>query len=402
MLSISIALYHKDLRNALNCLTVSEIEELLIDIIDRAETLELSTALVEIGSYPAPVKSQMLSMLERAAPLPVEARIELKTNLLRENLRHQTAKVLDSPEIEAELEKLLSWYNRANNYEEQEKDIKGLSIDAWGDYIENLLSTGNTFKWPLEIMTKRMFPPRKGSTSIILGARPNVGKTTFSVEMVRAFLTGDEEEVLWLNTESSALNLYSRLFSSLLNCTFEELLVLRQLGKLESSLKETYGDDILDRVSIRDVHRDNLKALEKHVSKETGFILIDMLDNLPKSGDKTHQVLEERYQWVRMIGAEFNAVTMSTTQLSAEADGLLYPEMSMAAESKTGKQGACDIFITIGAALTQAGKPESDIRGIKLCKQKQHPSDMPQIWTSKFRLDTVRARVHDENPKELK
>jgi replicative DNA helicase len=85
------------------------------------------------------------------------------------------------------------------------------------------------------------------------------------------------------------------------------------------------------------------------------LVLFDMVDNIKFGGDtnnngqRTDQLLEAMYQWVRMMGVKHDCAMLATSQLSADADGLSYPTLPMLKDSKTGKQGAADIIITIGA-----------------------------------------------------
>lgn len=49
-----------------------------------------------------------------------------------------------------------------------------------------------------------------------------------------------------------------------------------------------------------------------------------------------------------MMGVKHDCATIATSQLSADADGVSYPTLPQLKDSKTGKQGACDVIITIG------------------------------------------------------
>lgn len=54
------------------------------------------------------------------------------------------------------------------------------------------------------------------------------------------------------------------------------------------------------------------------------------------------------YQWARMMGVKYDCGVMATSQISGEGDGMQYPGLGMLKDSKTGKQGAADVIITIG------------------------------------------------------
>jgi replicative DNA helicase len=85
------------------------------------------------------------------------------------------------------------------------------------------------------------------------------------------------------------------------------------------------------------------------------LVLFDMVDNIKFGGEainngaRTDQLLEAMYQWARLMGVKHDCAVLATSQISADGDGLSYPTLPMLKDSKTGKQGAADVIITIGA-----------------------------------------------------
>lgn len=69
---------------------------------------------------------------------------------------------------------------------------------------------------------------------------------------------------------------------------------------------------------------------------------------LSNGGQRTDQVLEAQYQWARLLAVKYDCIVMATSQVSADGDGLQYPTLPMLKDSRTGKQGAADVIITIG------------------------------------------------------
>jgi replicative DNA helicase len=84
-------------------------------------------------------------------------------------------------------------------------------------------------------------------------------------------------------------------------------------------------------------------------------VLFDMVDNVKfggeanNNGQRTDQLLEAMYQWARLMGVKHDCGVIATSQLSADADGVPYPTLPQLKDSKTGKQGAADVIITLGA-----------------------------------------------------
>jgi replicative DNA helicase len=56
------------------------------------------------------------------------------------------------------------------------------------------------------------------------------------------------------------------------------------------------------------------------------------------------------YQWARALAIRTGSVAIAASQISADGDGLTYPTLGMLKDSKTGKQGAADVIITLGAS----------------------------------------------------
>ena len=86
-----------------------------------------------------------------------------------------------------------------------------------------------------------------------------------------------------------------------------------------------------------------------------GVVLFDMVDNIKfggetnNNGQRTDQLLEAMYQWARLMGVKHDCAVIATSQISADGDGASYPTLPQLKDSKTGKQGAADVIITLGA-----------------------------------------------------
>ena len=62
-------------------------------------------------------------------------------------------------------------------------------------------------------------------------------------------------------------------------------------------------------------------------------------------------------------------IGLATSQISNEGDGLQFPSLGMLKDSKTGKQGACDFMLMIGASndpnllgVRYLGMPKNKLR----------------------------------------
>ena len=81
-----------------------------------------------------------------------------------------------------------------------------------------------------------------------------------------------------------------------------------------------------------------------------GGVIYDMIDHIKGFGGeaRTDLMREEMYKWAREKCVKHDCIGLATSQISADGEGLQFPNMSMLKDSKTGKQGACDALIMIG------------------------------------------------------
>jgi len=121
-----------------------------------------------------------------------------------------------------------------------------------------------------------------------------------------------------------------------------------------------------------------------------------MVDNIKfggsalNGGQRTDQILEAQYQWARMMAVKHDTPVIATSQISADGDGLQYPTLPMLKDSKTGKQGAADAIITLGAVNDPA---YSGSRFIGTTKNKLRRQGAPASPQCEVVFDGERARL---------
>jgi replicative DNA helicase len=95
------------------------------------------------------------------------------------------------------------------------------------------------------------------------------------------------------------------------------------------------------------------------------------------------------YQWVRMLSVKYDRPMLATSQISAEGDGLQFPTLGMLKDSKTGKQGAAEFILPIGATNdpNMAGS-----RFVSLTKNKLHRHGGPKDPRCEVIFDGERGR----------
>lgn len=260
--------------------------------------------------------------------------------------------------------------NNVERFEQQiDRKVKNPQVL---DPIEELLRAEENdvgFHWRLPCLNRHLKPIRAGDFGII-AARPDKGKTTFCASelthmaaQVDSIYPDEKRSILWFNNEGPGNRIVMRNFQAALNATTEELVALSNEPssdpKWKTKVRENYAAALGGRpgvLRIFDIH-DMWNHEVEDIMKQhrPAIVLFDMVDNIKfggetnNNGQRTDQLLEAMYQWARLMGVKHDCATLATSQISADGDGVSYPTLPQLKDSKTGKQGAADFIITLGA-----------------------------------------------------
>ena len=213
------------------------------------------------------------------------------------------------------------------------------------------------YRWHLDCLNDCMRMLASGD-DIIVAARPDAGKTTFLANLVTCVMRQSEGIIVWFNNESKASRIYRRCVQSGLLLNDNEFFAKSRSGEVQDNWNTIFGHD---RLRIYDVHGmscADLEAILDTQKENIVMILFDMLDNVKSNSvgknAREDQILEERYKWAREMGVKYDSVILKTSQLSAEAEGVMYPNQSMLKDCKTGKVAATDVLILLGMSADPA------------------------------------------------
>ena len=252
----------------------------------------------------------------------------------------------DVENIHASISDLLETFKR-------DAGIKSLEYlqDKIGDLLKEEIDDSG-MRWRLECLNQSMRGLRFGDFGIVAG-RPDKGKTTFLASEMTYMgpQLPDGRTILWLNNEGPGRKIITRLYQSCLGVPMSEMIRLHQQGKLESTYNNTMG--MLDRIRVFDIHGLDTYSVERIIDQNNaGIVVYDMIDNVRGFGDaaRTDLALERMYQWARELCVKYDCAGIGTSQISNEGDGMQFPTLPMLKDSKTGKQGACDFQLMIGAS----------------------------------------------------
>lgn len=235
------------------------------------------------------------------------------------------------------------------------------------DRIEDLLKAEENdvgFHWRLPCLNRHIKPLQGGDFGVI-AARPDKGKTTFCAAELTHMAAqvdtlypwtdpADRRSIIWLNNEGPGKKIVTRCFQSALNATTEDLVRMSNDG----TIREKYAAALGGRggtLRIFDIHGMRNDEVEELIAAQRpAVVLFDMIDNITfagavnNNGQRTDQLLESMYQWARMMAVKYDCACLATSQISGDGDGIQWPTLSQLKDSKTGKQGAADLIITIG------------------------------------------------------
>lgn len=255
------------------------------------------------------------------------------------------------------------------------KEVKWDDTDILALLQEDINQDG--IKWRLNVLNEHMRPMVPGDFGIVAG-RPDKGKTSFMSSEVTfmAAQIADDKNVLWLNNEGPSGRIRKRLYQSALGKSIRELV---EMAEDPEALKQAYIDAVgrADKIRVVNIHGAHVGQVEAIIENSNpGIIIYDMIDNIKGFGGeaRTDLQLEEMYKWARERCVKYECIGIAASQISNEGDGMQYPTLGMLKDSKTGKQGACDFQLMIGAS--------NDLnlqysRFIGLPKNKLRREDMP-------------------------
>ena len=303
--------------------------------------------------------------------LPEDAKSGIMHTLMELRLGDDLLKLVtdfedgDVPNIHAAIEEVLENFRR-------DADIK--SMDFLRTDIGELLQyeiDDSGMRWRLGCLNESMRGLRPGDFGIIAG-RPDKGKTTLlaSETTYMAPQLPEGRNVLWLNNEGPGNKIRPRLYQAALGLRMSEMLTMHQQGRLQTEYIAYMGEEW--RMRVFDVHGLDTYAVERLIEQNNaGLVVYDMIDNIRGFGDaaRTDLGLERMYQWARELAVKHEFAGIATSQISQEGDGMQFPTLPMLKDSKTGKQGACDFQIMIGASndpglsrVRYIGAPKNKLR----------------------------------------
>jgi replicative DNA helicase len=224
-------------------------------------------------------------------------------------------------------------------------DVSSVFVDCSLAYIKDVVAAEG-LSWRLQEFNVSLGPLRKGDF-IIIGARPETGKTTVVASEATHMLKQLPEDkcVVWINNEESSKKVMMRVIQSFHGVTTRAL--LDDVDRYEEEFKAAGGDRFLildDDSPYKDVTK--LTRLLKELNP--GLIIFDQLDKVGGFYNEREDLrIGKLYEWARDLAKTYCPV-ISISQISEAGEGVKWLNNSMLRGSKTDKAGEADAIILIG------------------------------------------------------
>lgn len=346
------------------------------------------------------------SMFKEVSKEPAkESRDMLASSLLEADLAVQLSDAVQAYDDEQEIDLAAVLRRAIDQFElDTERKVKLPVVEASDDlFDDDTCNSGFRWRWPGLNMCMR--PLRPGDFGILAG-RPDKGKTSaladnvtyMATQMDEVYGKGHGRSILWLNNEGPGNRILKRCVQTALGVPTSELVKLQQAGEVWKRYEEAIqGDKTL--IKVLNIHGMKFWQVEEIMRQlKPGLVIFDMIDNVNfdgsviNGGQRTDQLLEGMYQATRELSVRFDCPMIATSQISVEGDGMSYPTQSMLKDSKTGKQGAADFIITVGAR----NEPGMEtVRFIGLTKNKLHLEGQPQSPKSEMIFEGATGRYYE-------
>jgi KaiC/GvpD/RAD55 family RecA-like ATPase len=223
-------------------------------------------------------------------------------------------------------------------------------------------------KWKFNISSlARRVEGVSGGHLVLVGARPNTGKTSFHASL----LAGAEgfahqgAKCIVLCNEEAYTRVAARYISASANMTMQEVRENKALANMRY-------EPIRGNVLFKDSTGKGMAWVEAVVKQEQpDIVVLDMGDKFADiSSERSDITLKTAAIHARNIAKQYNCCVIWMSQLSAEAEGKADLNQAMMEGSKTGKAAEADLMILIGKTQQAEGEDEDPVRYLNLAKNK--------------------------------
>jgi len=231
-----------------------------------------------------------------------------------------------------------------------------------------LAATALESRWSFNIPSlARRVEGVSGGHLIVVGARPNTGKTSFHASLIAAesgFAHQGAKCVILCNEEAYT-RVASRYVSASANMTMKEV-------RENQALARKRYEPVRQNIMFKESTGKTMAWVESVVKQEKpDVVVLDMGDKFADmKSERSDIILKAAAIHARNIAKQYDCCVIWMSQLSAEAEGKADLNQSMMEGSKTGKAAEADLMLLIGKTQQVEGEDEDPVRYLNLAKNK--------------------------------
>ena len=233
--------------------------------------------------------------------------------------------------------------------EEQSDERVGLSVS---ELVADRFDPANLIKIMPESLNKRLGGGVKPGHHLILFARPEMGKTMMTIEMMAGFAR-QGLKCLYIGNEDPIDDINMRLVNRMSGLTKEQ--VMKDPEGADTLAREGGYENVILAPLAPGTPREITKMIEKH---QPSVLVLDQLRNLNMSQDNYVLALENAAKQARQWAKRYSCVVVSVTQAGDSAAGKAVLDMGDVDYSNTGIPAQADVMVGIGANKTHADNGE--------------------------------------------
>ena len=240
----------------------------------------------------------------------------------------------------------------------------------WDDHsLDTVLdATALESKWKFNISSlARRVEGISGGHLILVGARPNTGKTSFHASLVAADkgFAHQGAKCIILANEEAVTRVAARYISASSNMTMQEV-------RTNKSLASKRYHPVSQNILFKDSTGKGMDWVESIVKFEKpDIVILDMGDKFADiRSERSDITLKAAAIHARNIAKQYDCAVIWMSQLSAEAEGRADLNQAMMEGSKTGKAAEADLMVLIGKTQQAEGEDEDPVRYLNIAKNK--------------------------------
>lgn len=232
--------------------------------------------------------------------------------------------------------------------EDEEEQRRGLSVR---ELIETGFDPSGLVQVFPESLNRRLNGGVRPGHHIILFARPEMGKTLTTIEMIAGFLL-QNLTVLYVGNEDPIDDVNMRVINRLTSMTVSE--VRNNPDEADRVAREKGYDNLILASLAPGTAREITALMEQY---DPHVLVLDQLRNLNMHQDNYVLKLEQAATQARLWAKRYSCVVVSVTQAGDSASGKAILELGDVDFSNTGIPGQADLMIGIG------GTSQNKMRG---------------------------------------